>query len=71
MADPKRLTFNYRNHRGETGRRLVSAPKLEYRVSDHHKEPNPHWYLVAYDIDKDAIRDFRVDHILSVIREVP
>jgi predicted DNA-binding transcriptional regulator YafY len=53
--DRERLRFEYRNHAGATGRRAVEPYRL---VNDRRR-----WYLVAWDIDRDDWRTFRVDRI--------
>jgi predicted DNA-binding transcriptional regulator YafY len=53
--DHERLGFDYRAHSGAASRRLVEPYRL---VNDRRR-----WYLVAWDIDRDAWRTFRVDRI--------
>jgi len=53
--DRERLRFSYRRHDGESGRRLVEPVRLV------HAERR--WYLVAWDVDRDDWRLFRVDRI--------
>ncbi|MEU1719338.1 YafY family protein [Nonomuraea sp. NPDC005692] len=53
--DHERLRFDYRAHSGATGRRSVEPYRL---VHDRRR-----WYLVAWDVDRDAWRTFRVDRI--------
>lgn len=53
--DHERLRFDYRAHSGATGRRSVEPYRL---VSDHRR-----WYLLAWDLDRDAWRTFRADRI--------
>ncbi|WNT48162.1 hypothetical protein SPLA5a_PHROGS00079 [Salmonella phage SPLA5a] len=36
--------------------------------TEYHKEPQ--WMIKAYDVEKDAIRDFAVNDIVEFIREV-
>src|SRR5690349_24086699 len=53
--DHERLRFDYRAHSGAASRRSVEP----YRpVHDRRR-----WYLVAWDVDRDAWRTFRVDRI--------
>ena len=53
--DHDRLRFDYRDHSGAATRRTTEPHRL---VSDRRR-----WYLVAWDIDRDAWRTFRVDRI--------
>jgi predicted DNA-binding transcriptional regulator YafY len=53
--DHERLQFEYRAHSGAASRRSVEPYRL---VSHRHR-----WYLVAWDLDRDAWRHFRVDRI--------
>jgi predicted DNA-binding transcriptional regulator YafY len=59
MASParhiQRLQFDYRGHSGAASRRSVEPYRL---VNDRRR-----WYLVAWDMDRDAWRTFRVDRI--------
>ncbi|GII60696.1 DNA-binding transcriptional regulator [Sphaerisporangium krabiense] len=53
--DHERLRFDYRAHSGAATRRSVEPYRL---VNDRRR-----WYLVAWDVDRDAWRTFRVDRI--------
>jgi predicted DNA-binding transcriptional regulator YafY len=53
--DHERLRFDYRAHSGAASRRSVEPYHL---VNDRRR-----WYLVAWDVDRDAWRTFRVDRI--------
>jgi len=53
--DHERLRFDYRAHSGAASRRAVEPYRL---VSDRRR-----WYLVAWDVERDAWRTFRVDRI--------
>jgi predicted DNA-binding transcriptional regulator YafY len=53
--DNERLRFDYRSHSGTDSRREVEPYRL---VNDRRR-----WYLVAWDIDRDDWRTFRVDRI--------
>jgi predicted DNA-binding transcriptional regulator YafY len=53
--DSERLRFDYRAHSGAETRRTVEPYRL---VSDRRR-----WYLVAWDIDRQDWRTFRVDRI--------
>jgi predicted DNA-binding transcriptional regulator YafY len=53
--DHERFRFDYRTHSGATGRRSVEP----YRLVCNRRQ----WYLVAWDLDRDDWRTFRVDRI--------
>ncbi|PAZ16014.1 DNA-binding transcriptional regulator [Streptomyces sp. SA15] len=53
--DAERLRFEYRDHEGAPTRRTVEPHRL---VCSEHR-----WYLVAWDVDRDDWRTFRVDRI--------
>ncbi|MFD5586183.1 helix-turn-helix transcriptional regulator [Streptomyces sp. NPDC014776] len=53
--DAERLRFEYRTHDGATGRRTVEPHRL---VCTERR-----WYLVAWDVERDDWRTFRVDRI--------
>jgi predicted DNA-binding transcriptional regulator YafY len=53
--DHERLRFDYRAYSGVASRRSVEPYRL---VNDRRR-----WYLVAWDVDRDAWRTFRVDRI--------
>jgi predicted DNA-binding transcriptional regulator YafY len=51
----EQLRFDYRTHSGTAGRRLVEPYRL---VNDRRR-----WYLVAWDLDRDDWRTFRIDRV--------
>jgi predicted DNA-binding transcriptional regulator YafY len=53
--DHERLRFDYRAHAGTASRRSVEPYRLV-----HHRQ---RWYLVAWDLDRDDWRTFRVDRV--------
>ncbi|MFI1917717.1 helix-turn-helix transcriptional regulator [Nocardia sp. NPDC020380] len=53
--DHERLRFDYRTHSGTPGRRTVEP----YRLVSHVQR----WYLLAWDLDRDDWRTFRVDRM--------
>ena len=53
-----RATFTYRTHQGQLGERRVEPHRL---VATDRR-----WYLVAYDLEREDWRTFRVDRITSV-----
>lgn len=52
------LTFRYTNYRGEVGVRHVQSPHFYWGATDWHPEPG--WLMRAWDLDKQAWRDFAV-----------
>jgi predicted DNA-binding transcriptional regulator YafY len=57
------LVFMYRNWRGETALRRVRPIGISYGTSEWH--PEPQWLLHAYDLDKEAERDFSFSNIAA------
>ena len=53
--DHERLRFDYRTHSGAASQRSVEPYRL---INDRRR-----WYLLAWDVDRDAWRTFRVDRI--------
>src|SRR4051794_27808838 len=53
--DHERLRFGYRSHEGDSSRRLVEPHRLVHT--------GRRWYLVAWDVDREDWRTFRVDRI--------
>lgn len=53
--DSERLRFGYRDHEGNVSRRVVEPHRL---VCTERR-----WYLVAWDVDREAWRTFRADRI--------
>lgn len=62
-ADSKqyRVTFTYKNYRGETSTRLVIPSHLAFGATKWH--PKPQWLLEAHDCLKNAPRTFAVKDI--------
>ena len=61
--DNERLRFDYRNHDGVESLRTVEPHRLAHT--------GRRWYLVAWDIDRDEWRTFRVDRIAPRIPTGP
>jgi predicted DNA-binding transcriptional regulator YafY len=53
--DCERLRFRYESHAGESSRRMVEPHRLVHT--------GRRWYLVAWDVNRDDWRTFRVDRI--------
>ena len=58
---PPPLRFTYRNHRGEVAERTVQPISVRYGITKWHPEPG--WLLLAFDLDKQAEREFSMDDI--------
>jgi proteasome accessory factor B len=61
VQDHRRLTFGYRNSRGEVGERDVDAFAMVYRGG--------HWYLVGNDRAHDAVRAFRLSRFTTEVSD--
>lgn len=61
--DHERLRFDYRNHDGDDSLRAVEPHRLVHT--------GRRWYLVAFDIDRDDWRTFRVDRLTPRIPTGP
>lgn len=55
------LQFLYTPWQGETATRQVTDPELWWGATTWH--PTPQWLLKAWDVDKQAWRDFAVESI--------
>lgn len=56
------LEIDYTNHRGERSwRRLKSPMTFWFAATEWY--PEPQWYLMAWDVDRHAIRWFTVKNI--------
>ncbi len=66
-ADP--LEFRYLNYKGEQSWRKVIPLKTKFASSPYHNEGKPTWLLEAWDVDKDASRDFQMTDILELGKE--
>jgi predicted DNA-binding transcriptional regulator YafY len=61
--DHERLRFDYESHNGGESRRTVEPHRLAHARG--------RWYLVAYDVDRDDWRTFRVDRMTPKIPTGP
>ncbi|GAA0610194.1 YafY family transcriptional regulator [Kribbella sandramycini] len=61
--DHQQLRFDYRDHHGATARRTTQPHRL---VNNGRR-----WYLVAWDLDRDDWRTFRLDRLEPVIPTGP
>lgn len=56
------LQISYTNHRGESAIRNIVPLRIEFRVSEWHG-PLDLWLLIAWDFDKDAVREFELTKV--------
>lgn len=57
------IRARYRNHRGEVSWRHFIPVRLAHGVNDWHEREG--WYLIGYDLDRQANRDFALDGFLD------
>ena len=57
------LVFDYENYRGNKETRRVLPKRIWFGVTDWH--PEPQWILDGFDLDRNALRSFAIDHISS------
>lgn len=65
---PTSVKFTYRNYKKDIQRRHVRPISIEFNSTEHH--PKPQWLLRAYCLDREAIRCFAMDEILTQWEEV-
>lgn len=56
-----KVTFTYKNYRGETSVRLVRPIMMSFGTTGFH--PEPQWLLHAWDLNKEAERTFAMKDI--------
>jgi hypothetical protein len=56
-----RVTFTYKNYRGEISTRLIYPLGIVFGATEWH--PQPQWLLTAFDIQKNAERTFAMKDI--------
>ena len=61
MMTSVRVTFTYKNHRGETSTRLVVPIMIAFGTTMFHSKPQ--WLLHAWDVNKEAERTFAMKDI--------
>jgi predicted DNA-binding transcriptional regulator YafY len=57
----ERITFTYKNYRGEISVRFVRPIMLSFGTTKYHLEPQ--WLLHAWDLNKEAERTFAMKDI--------
>ena len=63
----KSALITYKNWRGEVADRHIEPIKLWYGATPYHKKEQ--WLLKAYDLDKQAERDFALQDISQWIEK--
>lgn len=58
----KTISFLYLNHRGEVATRRVQPEGIEWLPNPGYGY-EPGWFLRGFDMDRAAIRSFRLSHI--------
>ncbi len=67
--DSPPIKFYYKNWRGEYSYRTIhGAPMFWYGESKYHK--GAQWFIKAYDVEKQDIRDFAVNDIVEFVKEI-
>lgn len=61
MHNSQKVTFQYRNWRGEVSRRRVWPVRMYWGSTKWH--PDPQWLLEAWDCDKGEYRDFAMKDV--------
>lgn len=67
MREP--VIFWYRNHRGAEAYRRVIPIELREGTSEYY--PEKQWLLRAYDLEKEAIREFALAKMAGVVGSPP
>lgn len=57
------LRFRYKNYKGEVSDRSVIPIRIVVKKSQYHNDGKPCWIMVAFDLDKEALRDFALSDI--------
>ena len=63
VLERRRVGFVYQPASGDAGRRAVEPYALLHRKG--------HWYLTGRDVDKDAIRSFKIARVQSAVETLP
>jgi hypothetical protein len=57
--DPRIVTIEYTNWRGERRRRQIIPMSIDFRLSAYH--PGTQWILTALDPEDDLVKDFAMN----------
>ncbi len=69
MTDGTFVVIDYTNWRGERSKRRIHPVTLTFGSNEWHKDLQ--WLLTAYDVDKEAVREFAMKDIHSWEPESP
>jgi predicted DNA-binding transcriptional regulator YafY len=70
-GDPSEVVvIGYTNYKGEFAKRRILPLKIQFGASRHHKG-SPQWFLLAYDYNRAAERNFAIKDISSWTPEEP
>lgn len=65
--DSPNIRFFYKNWKGQCGYRTIQGvPMFWYGESAYHK--GKQWFIKAYDVEKQDIRDFAVVDIIEFVK---
>jgi len=59
------LTFRYRNWKGVVSDRTVIPLRIVVKSSEYHNDGKPCWIMTAWDVEKNAKRDFALQDIIQ------
>jgi hypothetical protein len=62
-SEERTVTVRYRNHRGDVAVRRFIPHRVWFGATSWH--PDPQWLIRAFDVDKQAERDFALADILG------
>lgn len=62
MSNVDKVCIRYKNYKGEIAWRNIEPKKIYFGYNDWHEEEQ--WLMIAYDLDKKAMRDFAMKDIL-------
>lgn len=66
--DGRVIEFEYQNHRGVVEQRRVVPTGLSFEVSTFYLDHGEQWFIVAWDLDRQAERRFLWSRIAFVDR---
>ena len=64
MMQSNELVFTYRNWKGRVEERRAIPQRLEFKSTEWHAIPQ--WIMVAFDVEKQALRCFAMKDMLNV-----
>lgn len=63
VAKEKIVSFEYINYKGVRSTRRVQPIEIRFGKTEWHN--NPQWLLKAFDLDKNAVREFAIKDIVT------